>query len=181
LKENLQNAQDTYAKYYDQHAKEPPVFQVGDKVWLNAKHLTTTRQSKKLDQKFVGPYDVVKKINDVAFELDLPPTLSIHPVFHVSLLSPFHEGHAGRAQAPPPATTVNVQEEFKPERIIDSREQNGRHEFLIKWTGFTEDHNEWKDYEEIKDLKILKAYARKHPDRPVPDQLRRKIRGRRSE
>jgi hypothetical protein len=34
---------------------------------------------------------VVKQINDVAFCLELPPSMKIHPVVHVSLLEPYKE------------------------------------------------------------------------------------------
>jgi hypothetical protein len=173
-------AQKTYAKYYDRRAMDPPNLKEGDQVWLNAKHLTTTRSNKKLDLKYIGPYTIIKKINAVVYELDLPPTLSIHPVFHVSLLEPYREGHPEQTQAPPPATTVEGQEEYEPERILDSRLINGHHEFLIKWAGFTDDHNEWKTYDDVKHLKVVRAFARKHPEKPLPTDLRRQIRQLRS-
>ncbi|XP_017438491.1 uncharacterized protein LOC108344569 [Vigna angularis] len=42
---------------------------------------------KKLSPKFVGPYQILRKIGPMAYELALPPQLSnLHPVFHVSQL-----------------------------------------------------------------------------------------------
>ena len=61
-------------------------FDVGDMVWLATRHIRTTRTSKKLDYKHTGPFKVRQVINDNAYKLDLPATMWIHNVFHVSLL-----------------------------------------------------------------------------------------------
>ena len=49
-------------------------------------HLT-----RKLAAKWIGPYPIVKVVNPVAVELDLPANLKLHPVVHISQLKP-HEG-----------------------------------------------------------------------------------------
>ena len=41
----------------------------------------------KLSPKFVGPFEILKRIGKVAYELAFPPTLAgVHNVFHVSML-----------------------------------------------------------------------------------------------
>ena len=41
----------------------------------------------KLSPRFVGPFEALKCIGKVAYELALPPTLvGVHNVFHVSIL-----------------------------------------------------------------------------------------------
>jgi hypothetical protein len=65
-------------------------YQVGDMVLLNSKNYQLKGVGKeKLKPKNVGPYKIIKKINKVAFKLQLPPSLKIHPVFHVSQFQPF--------------------------------------------------------------------------------------------
>ncbi|XP_070048523.1 uncharacterized protein [Nicotiana tomentosiformis] len=45
------------------------------------------RKKGKLSPRYIGPFEVLRKIEDVAYELASPPTLwSVHPVFHVSML-----------------------------------------------------------------------------------------------
>ncbi len=60
--------------------------------------------------RFVGPFSVVDIINPVAVRLDLPVTMPIHPVFHVSLLKHYYPG--GLVQPPPPTVVVEGEEEF---------------------------------------------------------------------
>ena len=39
------------------------------------------RPTEKLDHKYFGPFVVKRKVGQWAYELELPPRMSIHPVF----------------------------------------------------------------------------------------------------
>jgi hypothetical protein len=39
-----------------------------------------------LSPKYYGPFKVLQRIGSMPYKLDFPPSLRVHPVFHVSLL-----------------------------------------------------------------------------------------------
>ena len=87
LSTHLHEAQQTQKAYADRH-RLPSCFDIGKRVWLLRQHIKTTRPCDKLDYRRLGPFRIIGKINDVAFRLELPLQLRIHPVFHSSLLQP---------------------------------------------------------------------------------------------
>lgn len=89
LKENLQVAQARMKQQADKKRIER-AFEVGDWVFLKLEPYRQTslamRKSLKLSAKYYGPFQVIARIELVAYKLQLPPTSTIHPVFHISLL-----------------------------------------------------------------------------------------------
>ena len=88
LQANLKHAQECYTAQANKSRLSPPDIQPGDLVFLDRRHIKTQRPCLKLDHKKLGPFKVKRRINPVAYELSLPSTMRIHPVFHVSLLEP---------------------------------------------------------------------------------------------
>src|SRR5260370_9072751 len=69
----------------------PSSFSVGTQVWLEGTHLHLPYQATKLAPKHYGPFEIIKEISPVAYQLRLPIAWNIHDVFHTSLLSPYRE------------------------------------------------------------------------------------------
>ncbi|EOY32086.1 Uncharacterized protein TCM_039559 [Theobroma cacao] len=59
---------------------------------------TTYKTTKGLEEQYEGPYRVVKRIGKVAYKLDMLLKLTVHLVFHISMLKPYHgdEGNLSR-------------------------------------------------------------------------------------
>ncbi|MBW0472656.1 hypothetical protein O181_012371 [Austropuccinia psidii MF-1] len=89
VKEELESEIKRFKQYADINREILPDFQPGDKVWLASKNIKKTRPTKKLSERRLGPFEVLKKIGSHAYHLKLPQQWkSVHPVFHVSLLEP---------------------------------------------------------------------------------------------
>lgn len=81
---NLQDAQESQARYYDKSVKER-IYVPRETVWLASWHIKT-KQNKKLEDKFFGPFKAIEPVGKQAYRLKLLSRWHIHNVFHVSLL-----------------------------------------------------------------------------------------------
>jgi hypothetical protein len=159
----LQAAQQRQKAYADEHRRDV-AFKVGDQVLLSTKNLTLKMVgSSKLMPKYVGPFTISRKVNKVAYELDLPPCMKIHNVFHVSLLNAYRSD--GSVHPPPPPTLVDGELEYEVERILLHRDRHPvrgykmKREFLIKWLGYGPEHNTWEPEANMTNCpELLSAY-----------------------
>ncbi|KAH7427492.1 hypothetical protein KP509_10G046600 [Ceratopteris richardii] len=144
LKEEIQKAQEQYKYYGDQHRVQNPSYQIGDKVWLLRNNLQTSRPCAKLDHQRFGPFTILAKINPVTFKLQLPSTMRIHPVFHISMLEPYQISPLrGERPSPSPPIEIDDHKEFEVEHVLDSRISRGRLEYLIHWKGYDISDRTW--------------------------------------
>nr|GFD16610.1 putative reverse transcriptase domain-containing protein [Tanacetum cinerariifolium] len=71
-----------------------PETDVGDKFMLKVspwKGVVRFSKRGKLNPRYVGPFNVLERVEDVAYKLDLPEELSrVHNTFHVSNLKKCH-------------------------------------------------------------------------------------------
>ncbi|QRW27779.1 Retrotransposable element Tf2 protein [Rhizoctonia solani] len=124
-----------------------PEYSIGDKVWLDGKNVELRTNSNKLDPKRLGPFEVTEKISSHAYRLKLPETLKIHDVFYVGLLTKAHESPNQPFPERPPPETIEGEEEYEVEQIIDSKRQRGKWFYLIKWKGYGPEDNSWEPEE----------------------------------
>jgi len=83
----LAKAQEDMKKYVDRHRLEAVEYKIGDLMLLSTKDLKWQmigQHSEKLTERFVGPYKVKAIISSNTVELELPATITIHPVVNVS-------------------------------------------------------------------------------------------------
>ena len=143
----LAKSKDEMSKYYDRRRTPAPVYQPGDKVYLDTSNIQMTRPSQKLAHKRLGPFTIVRKVGNGAYRLRLPPFMSrLHPVFNIVKLTPAPEDpiQGRRPQPPPLPEIIDGEEEWVVEEILDSRVVNRKLWYLIKWEGFGIEHNSWE-------------------------------------
>jgi len=152
----------------DGHRHPAPSFQVGDKVWLNAKNIRTRRPSQKLDNKrHDGPYKVKEKIGTHAYRLDLPNTMKIHNLFHVSLIDLAANNRLeGQIIPPPPPVEVEGEEEWEVQEVLDSKLVRNQLRYLVKCVGY--DETTWEPAESINEVKVVDDFHERYPLNPGP-------------
>src|SRR3979490_2073496 len=93
----------------------PPDLKIGDKVFVKSDNIQTTRPSKKLSEKFSGPFEIIAQVGSVSFTLRLPDNIhEIHPIFHVSMLEPSAPNNFPNQVSPPqPPITIDGESEYE--------------------------------------------------------------------
>ncbi|QRW23049.1 Retrotransposable element Tf2 protein [Rhizoctonia solani] len=124
-----------------------PKYSIGKKVWLDGKNVELRTNSNKLDPKQLGPFKITEKISSHAYCLKLLESLKIHNVFYVGFLSKAHKSPNQPFPEQPPPETIEGEEEYKVEQIIDSKQQQGKWFYLIKWKGYGPEDNSWEPEE----------------------------------
>ena len=145
----LQRAQERQKIQADRKRREQ-VFHVGEQVLLSTEHLQLKNAPvRKLRKRFVGPFFVTKRIGPVAYELELPQTWKIHPIFHTSLLRPFRTSTWSTTQeSAVDELELEDDRSYDVEKLLRWRWSgpSGRRrkkEFLVLWAGYSIDDASW--------------------------------------
>ena len=79
-KSALAKAKDDMAQYYNRRCSPALTFSPGDMVYLDSEDIQTTRPSKKLLHRRLGPYPVERRVGKYAYRLVLPPPITLSTV-----------------------------------------------------------------------------------------------------
>jgi hypothetical protein len=140
-------AQD-YQKYYADQNRREEVFQVGDLVLLDKRHINLDFmkqvKTKKLIGKMLGPFEIMERIGNVAYKLKLPANSKAHPVFHVSALKRYQKPTDGRSVPAPEPILVGDDMEWEVEAILDHKDNRRGRLYLVKWKNATIEEATWE-------------------------------------
>ena len=157
----MQKAKEKMKKYYDQKRIPAPDFQVGQKVWLEAKNIRQDRPTDKFSDRRLGPFEILEKVGAAAYRLKMPETDQHHSVFNEELLSPYVEPPLHRRELHPPPSIIKGHEEYVVEEILKSRKRGQGYQYLVKWKDYPHSDNTWEPERNLTNAKELLSTFKK--------------------
>nr|ABA98544.1 retrotransposon protein, putative, Ty3-gypsy subclass [Oryza sativa Japonica Group] len=157
VRERLRIAQSRQKSYADNLRREL-TFEAGDYVYLRVTPLRGVHrfQTKgKLAPRFVGPYRILERRGEVAYQLELPSNMiGIHDVFHVSQLKKCLRVPEEQADS----EHINIQEDLtyveKPVRILETSERRTRNKVTrfcrVQWSHHSDEEATLEREDELK-------------------------------
>ncbi|KAH9670137.1 Endonuclease [Citrus sinensis] len=134
-------------------------YKEGDQVivkLLPQQFKTLRKVHKGLVRRYEGPFEVVRRVGKVSYQLQLPPKLKIHPVIHVSLLNPYHgdmgdpsRGKSRRASTAAVTAIDKDMEYILADRVIRRRGIPAYYEYLVKWKNLPESEATWEREDDL--------------------------------
>jgi len=162
----LKKAQEDMRKYADRKRSDVDEYKVRDLVMLSTKDLKyqmVGRRTKKLTERFVGPYKIKEIISSNVVKLELPSTVRIHPVVNISRICRYVEQVEGQKKKQPAPVIIEGEEEWEVERILNKQRVRGKDKYLVRWKGFTAESNTWEGRENLKNAQeAIKEFEKEY-------------------
>lgn len=172
LAKKLAKAQLRMKEFADQWRQDVS-YEEGDTVLVKLRPRRQTSATggtySKLAKRYYGPFKIVKKISSVGYQLNLPSTSRIHPIFHYSLHKPYHPSDI---EVPPNllASSEGNEPLITPLEILDAKweetptSNNRQLLVLVQWAGLAPKDTSWEQWESLKssnleDKVVLEAYG----------------------
>jgi len=114
----LVKLQEEMKKQVNRNRKEVEEYRVGDKVLISTKDFSIElmkRVTKKLTEKFIGPYMIRKIVSENVVELELLVLLRIYLVVNVRRIVKYREQVEGQKKIPLPPVEVDGEKEYEVE------------------------------------------------------------------
>lgn len=189
----LMAAQDRQKAYADKTRRDVKDIRVDDMVLLSTKNLTFKNKgaTPKFMPKFVGPFKVKKLVGPkdqdtgmvtvtTAVQLELPPMMKVHDVFHLSMVKAYRSD--GNVHPPEPLLyETDGSAQWEVDYLLADRirkKVNGKSqitEYLVRWSGFGAEHDTWEPSANIhKDvIKTYRTHKTNQPARPLSTRKRK--------
>jgi len=152
----LKKTQEKMKRYADRGRKETEVWKKGDRVLLSTKDLVfKERPTKKLMERYVGPYVIEEVVSSNVVKLRLPSSMRIHLVVNVSRIVRYKEQVKEQKKEEGKPIEVEGVEEWEVEKILNKKKIRGVVKYLIRWKGFMAEGDTWERRENLKNAEEL--------------------------
>ena len=162
-------AQDKQATQYNKGRRDVPEFKEGSQVLVNLHSLEwvdAKGAGAKLKQRWIGPFEVMQKINPKVYRLRMGDQYPGLPVFNIEHLKPYHVSDADWGERTVMKESRRVKapsEEYSVEAIIGHRRTKRGLEWLVRWDGYGPQFDTWERTSYLKNAPIvLNEYKRAH-------------------
>jgi hypothetical protein len=157
IRQNLKAAQSRQKSYADTRRRDLE-FKIGDYVYLKVSPMRGVKRFSvkgKLSPRYVGPFKIMDRRGEVAYQLELPENLSgVHNVFHVSQLKKCLR--VPEEQLPLEELDLNGDLTYTeyPIKILGVAERITRNKIIrmckVQWNRHSEDEATWERKEDLK-------------------------------
>ncbi|KAK6164024.1 hypothetical protein DH2020_000888 [Rehmannia glutinosa] len=156
IRQRMKTAQSRQKSYADKRRKLLE-FAVGDAIFLKVtpmKGVMRFGKKGKLSPRFVGPFEILERIGDLAYRIALPTALSgVHNVFHVSMLKKYIPDQSHILSYETIDLRKDLTYEERPMRILDKVEKELRRTkvTLVKvlWRNHAMEEATWEREDEM--------------------------------
>jgi hypothetical protein len=124
VRKNIEKANEVYKKQSNKKVRNVQSFEVGDLVWIYMRKERFPNQRKnKLMPRAEGPFEIVQKINENAYKVDLGGKHGVSSTFNVGDLAPYYDDEELR--------TIPFEEGEDDQNGQESESQEASHELVL--------------------------------------------------
>ena len=158
IQKRMRAAQSRQKSYADKR-RRPLEFNEGDHVFLKIapmKGVMRFGRKGKLSPRFIGPFEILKRVGKAAYQLALPPSLSgVHNVFHVSMLKKYVSDPSHVLEEAPVEIDEKLSYEERPVRILDRKAKELRNKTValvkVLWRNHAVEEATWEREDEMRE------------------------------
>ncbi|KAK3509828.1 hypothetical protein QTP70_012502 [Hemibagrus guttatus] len=125
-----------YQHQANRRHRSAPTLRPGQRVWLSTKNIPLRTESRKLSQRFIGPFKISRKVNPVTY------------------------------RNPPSPRIIGGQPAYTVHRVLDVRQVRGSRQYLVDWEGYGPEERSWVPAKDILDPKLIQEFHARKPSHP---------------
>ena len=121
----------------------------------------------KLTKQQLEPFEIVKVVSPNAVKLKLPTSFKIHDIINVCQVQPYKPPVIGQHVILSEAVEVKDTSKYEVEEVLNSQLKRGKLEYLVKWSGYTDDYNTWEPKSNLDNSKeVINDFHKLNPSAP---------------